>query len=428
MSISELADGVSWRETELGLREVVAKYPDVSPFVILKIDLQRRGAKLTERAVAAIDPSRVSTFYRGINLENGGSIPNGILLRDGTSVLCTIETESSCAAGRYREPYVIDYEGGKFLATDEGEVVDEIDFWPNPDFTNKVTSRGVPMWHVLMTRPQRFDINLYQTCDFWKLGQNCKFCVAGAVYGRSKGEKAEIPNLDDIEEAVVEALKQPGRYRMVFLCSGTIMSGVSPQDDEVNLYIDMLKRIGKYFEHGKVMSQIVATAFTENQLRRLYGETILCGYTADLEVLDEDLFNWVCPGKAKHIGYREWKNRLYKAVDIFGPGRVTTGIVSGLETARPHGFETEDAALEKYLAETDELARHGVGVAQTIFHAEPGAVFYRQKIASLDYLVAYARGADEISRWHGLEFYYDDYRTCGNHPNIDLARSWQGVA
>jgi hypothetical protein len=303
--------------------------------------------------------------------------------------------------------------------------VDEIVFWPKPDYVDKKTSKGTPMWQVLITRPQRMDINLYQTCDFWKKnGMNCKFCIAGAVYNGSKKEKTEIVDMDDVEEAVAEALKQPGRYRMVQLCSGTILSGEEAQDDEVNLYIDMLRRVGKYFEGKKVMSQIVATAFNERQLRRLRDETMLRAYTADLEVLDEEIFNWVCPGKAKYIGYRTWKDRLYAAAEIFGPGTVTTGIVSGVETAPPYGFKSEDEALERCLAEADELACHGVGIAQTIFHAEPGAVFFNVKTGSLDYLTAFAEGVDKIARKHKLGFHCDDYRTCGNHPNTDLARVW----
>jgi hypothetical protein len=316
---------------------------------------------------------------------------------------------------------------GRPVLTDLGEYIDDIYYLPNPGFTSKLTSKGTPMWHVLMSRPQRMDINLYQTCDFWKLpGMNCKYCVAGATFRSTKTEKAEIVDLDDVEEAVVEALKQPGRYRSVFLCSGSLLSGVEPQDDEVNLYIEMLQRVGKYFAGGKIMSQIVATAFTEKQLKRLYNETMLCGYTADLEVLNEEIFNWVCPGKAKYIGYQTWKERLFGAAEIFGSGRVSSGVVSGVEMAQPHGFQSEEEALEKCLAEAEDLARHGVSVSQQIYHVEPGSVFQRQKTATLDYLTAFTRGVDKISRSYGLECFCDDYRTCGNHPNTDMARLWQG--
>ena len=53
-------------------------------------------------------------------------------------------------------------------------------------------------------------------------------------------------------------------------------------------------------------------------------------YTADIEVLNEALFNRHCPGKAEWIGYREWKRRLAGAVGIFGRGRVNTGLVAGV--------------------------------------------------------------------------------------------------
>ncbi|AEF80670.1 radical SAM protein [Leadbettera azotonutricia] len=416
-----------WREQELSLQAVKEKYSDLSPFIILKIDVQRRGAKITRRALDAINPEKDAAFYRGINLESKGVIPYGFLLRDGTSVLCTIEDEAETSFKRFREPYTIDLVNGRPALTDQGEFIDEIYYLPNPHFTNKVTTRGTPMWHVLMSRPQRMDINLYQTCDFWKLaGMNCKYCVAGTTFNSTKGEKAEIVNLDDVEEAVVEALKQPGRYRSVFFCSGSMLGGAEPQDDEVNLYIEMLQRVGKYFRDKKVMSQIVATAFTEKQLRRLHNETMLCGYTADLEVLNEEVFNWVCPGKAKYIGYQGWKERLFKAAEIFGPGSVSTGVVSGVEMVEPQGFKSEEEALEKCLAEAEDLAKHGVTVSQQIYHLEQGSVFQHKKTATLDYLTAFAKGIDQISRRYNLECLCDDYRTCGNHPSGDLARIWQG--
>jgi hypothetical protein len=427
MSNEDVSSPAAWREQEPSYREVIKKYPDVSPFVILKTDVQRRGAKITRRALQAVDPEKDAAFYRGINLESKGNIPYGFLLRDGTSVLCTIEDEADTSFKRFREPYTIDLVNGKPALTDLGEFIEEIFYLPNPWFTNKLTSKGTPMWHVLMSRPQRMDINLYQTCDFWKLaGMNCKYCVAGTTFNATKGEKAEIVDLEDVEEAVAEALKQPGRYRSVFFCSGSLLGGAEPQDDEVNLYIEMLQRVGKYFTEKKVMSQIVATAFTEKQLRRLYNETMLCAYTADLEVLDETVFNWVCPGKAKYIGYKTWKERLFKAAEIFGYGRVSTGVVSGVEMVEPHGFKSETEALEKYLAETEDLAKHGVTVSQQVYHLEPGSVFQWKKTATLNHLIAFARGIDQISRRYKLECFCDDYRTCGNHPSTDLARVWQG--
>jgi hypothetical protein len=171
------------------------------------------------------------------------------------------------------------------------------------------------------------------------------------------------------------------------------------------------------------MVQMVATAFNERQLRRLHDETILTGYTADIEVLNEDVFNWICPGKAQYIGYQGWKDRLYKAVEIFGPGRISTGIVSGVELAQPQGFSSEEEAIEKSLSEAEDLAKHGVGICQTVYNnMAPGSALYRQKNQTLEYNIAFAKALDDLSRRYDIDFTFDDYRTCGNHPNTDLAR------
>jgi hypothetical protein len=309
------------------------------------------------------------------------------------------------------------------MLIDEGEAIEEVSYWPASDYSFKLTGRGTPMWQVLISRPQRMDINTYQHCDFWKEpGMGCKFCFVGATYHQNKDIKTEFVDLDDVEEAVAEALKQPGRFRMIQLCSGTVLGGEELLDDEVNRYIEMLKRIEKHTEGKKIMTQIVATAFNERQLRRLYDETILASYTADIEVLNEAVFNWVCPGKAKYIGYQGWKERLYKAADIFGPDMVDTGIVSGVELAEPYGFCSEEEALEKGISEAEDLARHGVGIAQTVFHVEPGSIFFKQKTATLDYLIAFTKALEELRSTYKLSYYYDDYRTCGNHPNTDLNR------
>ena len=75
-------------------------------------------------------------------------------------------------------------------------------------------------------------------------------------------------------------------------------------DLEVDFYIELLQAIGELFKTKKFPSQLIASAFNEKQLARLYAETGLTSYTSDLEVLNEDLFNWICPGKAKHVGYQ----------------------------------------------------------------------------------------------------------------------------
>jgi hypothetical protein len=418
-----MAAAEQWRDREPSLEEVIRRYPGVSPLVIIKTDVQRRGVDFTQAALDAVDPSRDATLYRGIYTEKQDRMPNGFLLRDGSTIITDLVRGAPPEYNGGRTPYLIDVVEGKTALTDQGRVIEELSFWPKPDYFDKTTSRGLPMWQALVARPQRVDINIYQNCDFWKEARmGCKFCSISATYHQHKDKKAEILSYEDIVESVAEVLKQPGRLRMIQLCAGTMLEGEELLDREVNQYLELLGLLGKLFTGKKILTQLIATAYNRRQLRRLYDETILTGYTADIEVLDEGLFNYICPGKAKYIGYQGWKERLYQAAEIFGPGSVNTGIVSGVELAQPEVFKTEEEALEKCLAEAEELARHGVSVAQTIFRIAPDSHFRTQKAATLDYLIAFAQGLDAQQRKYRLDVYFDDYRTCGNHPNTDLAR------
>ena len=406
----------NWRDEELSITEVIEKYPEVSPFIIIKTDAQRRGVHFTDAALKKVDPQIHQTQSRSFALEKTDLTPFSLLMRDGTSIL----TGDVRVQGA-REPLIVDVVDDKIMICDEGKPLEEVFYWEKPDFYNKTTSSGKPMWHIAWARPQRIDINPNQFCQFWQTpGHGCKYCAIAATY--RKNDKPQFVNPDDIEETVQEALKQPGRYTSIFLTGGTILDGKELLDDEVNLYIDILKRIGKNFGGKRFPSQLIGTAFNKNQLQRLHDETGLMSYTADIEVLNDELFQWICPGKAARIGYQEWKERLFQAVDIFGRGYVNTGLVAGVELAKPNGFASEEEALERVLEEAEDFAKNGVSPVGCVWTVAPGSVFFRQKTPSLEYYVRLSKGFDELRRKYDISIDMDNYRRCGNHPDTDLSR------
>jgi hypothetical protein len=298
----------TWREKELSIFEVIQKYPEVSPFVIIKTDAQRRGLKYTEAALERVNPE----IHQTINRSFGGEVsdkntrePFSLLMRDGTSILAGAHRGS----GEARDPLVIDVVDGKTVITDQGKVLEEVIYWEKPDFYDKFTSKGTPMWQIAWARPQRIDLNPYQDCQFWNTpGHGCKYCAIKGTYQLTN--KPDFVNIDEIDETVTEALKQKGRFTSVFLTGGTILSGKELLDDEVDNYINILQRVGKNFATAKFPSQLIGTAFNKKQLKRLYENTGLMSYTADIEVLNKEQFDWICPGKSAKIGYDEWKKRL----------------------------------------------------------------------------------------------------------------------
>ncbi|OPY63018.1 MAG: hypothetical protein A4E57_03860 [Syntrophorhabdaceae bacterium PtaU1.Bin034] len=404
----------------LSLNEVIEKYPEVPPLVILKTDVQRRGVHYTEAALAKVDESvhqMRSPYIFGSRDAQLSSVPESLLLRDGTSIIVD-------PTPLEKHPYIVDARDGRVVLTDDGEILEEVEYWPKPAYYDKKTASGIPMSFVVSARPQRLNVFQSGFCYFWANNKGCRYCDIVTHFKQQRAELGIPARLTpgDVSETIAEALKEPGRFTGICLTSGSNTNGHLPFDQEVDFYIELLQAIGENFAVKKFPSQLIATAFTKKQLARLYENTGLTSYTADLEVLNEDLFGWICPGKTEWIGYKEWRDRLFRAVGIFGRGNVSTGIVGGVELAKPNGFVSEDDALKSTLEEADFLARNGVNTVYIVWVPKPGSLFRDQQNPSLDYFVRLAKGIHEIRVKYSLPIDYDDYRRCGNHPDTDLSR------
>lgn len=410
--------------SELTFEQVAAKYPEFPRLIMLKTDIHRRGVYYTENALNAVDVTRHQLGGTHIFGTRDGKLtnrPEAFVLRDGTSVLTTPTPLEN-------KPYVVDQINGKLMLTDNHTELEEVFYWDKPDYYGKRTSNGVLMQNVVSARPQRLYLTPNRYCHFWGVegGGGCKFCD---IVNNLKQQHDEIEmqtrlKAVDVSETIREALKEKGRFTAVFLTSGSDFHGEKAFDKEVDFYIEMLHAVGENFTTRKFPSQLLCTALKRDQVKRLYDETGISSITMDIEVLNEKLFNGICPGKAKWIGYQEWKRRLIDAVDIFGPSRVNTGIVSGVELVQPAGFADEDEALVSVLGEADDLAAHGVSTVNMVWVPRAGSPYGQEKNASLEYYVRLALGLQAIRRKYHLEIDFDDYRRCGNHPDSDLARAF----
>ncbi|MDR1367099.1 MAG: radical SAM protein [Candidatus Accumulibacter sp.] len=400
--------------------EVLAEHPDFPRLIALKIDVQRRGVDYTEHAQRAINPERHQLRSPYIFGSRDGEIkplPESLLLRDGTTIL----TDPTPAE---QDPYVVDYINGHFVLIDRGEIVEPVELWPKPAYYGKTTRSGQPMSHIVTARPQRLNVFQSSFCYFWTEDQGCRFCDI-VTHTKQQHKELGVPGRlrpEDVRETIAEAIKEPGRFTNICLTAGSVIKGARLFDREVDFYVELLQAIGENFRTKKFPSQLIASAFDEEQLARLYEQTGLSSYTSDLEVLGEEQFNWICPGKAKWVGYKAWRDRLIRAVDIFGRGNVGTGLVGGVELAKPHGFKSEKDALDSTLAEVDYLAERGVTTVYIVWVPRPGSAFRGQKAPSLDYFIRLAQGLQDARVRHGLRVDFDDYRRCGNHPDSDLAR------
>ncbi len=404
----------------LSLNEIVAKYPDIPRLIIIKTDVQRRGIHYTERALSIVDAAIHQIRSPYLFGSRDGAIkplPESLLLRDGTTIFVD-------PTPLEQNPYQVDLVEGRLALVDNGEVVEFVRLWEKPLYYDQKTSSGIPMSHIASARPQRLNIFQSSYCHFWAEQKGCRFCD---IVNHNKQQKHELGvpvrlKPEDVSETIREALKEPGRFTNICLTAGSVLKGKDLFDHEVDYYIETLLAIGENFATKKFPSELISSAFNEKQLIRLYEQTGIMSYTSDLEVLNEEKFNWICPGKADTLGYNEWKKRLIRAVDIFGKGNVGTGLVGGVELAKPYGFGSEDEALEATFEEAESLAVNGVTTFFIVWVPRPGSDFRGQQNPSLEYFVRLASGLHQIRAKYRLSIDFNDYRRCGNHPDTDLSR------
>lgn len=431
-------------------RRLCAEYPDMSPFVLLKISMVWHGARLSAAALARLqapdyrfasdEPFEIAFTGRTEADDEAPRpvMPGGVLLRDATYVYINWgET--------YDDPYVIDYDpaAGEFtlrepacgtIAADgdaapadarEG-LVDVIGFTPRPALYDFMTSAGTPADALADARAQKLILTAYRRCEFWREGRQCRFC---ALFTR-RGVDPEVP-CAEIAEVVRAALTEPGRYSQLYVSGGSDMGGEPAFSREQDRYGRVLAAMGETFS-GRFACQLMAPAYDADALARIVGQTGVTSYSPNLEVWGAEQFGRLCPGKQAHVGYDEWLRRTADAVGVLGRGNVYTQLVGGAELAGEGAVPSVDDALARNVEACEWFAERGVTCLSVIWRPHRRSVLGWVPMPPIDYYVRLAREFHAVRARHGLVAFEDDYKACGNHPDSDLERCdlpvWQGLA
>ena len=385
----------------------IDKYPDVPRFIILHIDAALRGVKFTEKA---LERAKESCFK---SLEFG-NCPT-VLLRDGTPLG---GREGALSNGG--NPYIVDIVDDKITILDGDRPIENGDYVPHPEFYGKKTSRGTPMEKVGQSNGEAaLTLHPYGHCHFWDTGDGCKYC--SIPIGRVKSHDGRRQtDIQDCYETVKEALKETGRWKIFHLSSGSDPGGETPYDNEVNRVINIIQAIGKNFK-STFPVRLVSSAFSQEQQIRLAETGASIGYEPHIEVWDENLFKWICPGKAKWSGRDYWINSALKAVDIFGEGHVCTQVVGGVEMAQPYGFKTIDDALKSTFEGAEYFSRHGVTISSTIWDSGKGSVFFtqKQKPPGIEYYLRLTQGLHDIRKNYGIKLDWNEHHADTRLDRLD---------
>jgi len=395
------------------------QYPDVHPSIIIKTEVLRMGVKFTERAKE--QAKSLDTVFKGYHLFSYDrsrtvtweeKIPADFFLKNDDTFVQTRVNEDS--------PYTIDYLDGKFALCEDSERLREIYFRIAPGYYAKTLDDGTPMRAIVQSINEQLFITINKYCEMWKTKDQCLFCDFVAQTNEQQKKEVAIVHKtpEQISLVLREALEEP-KHRYLLITGGTILTTYKNKS-EIDYYCEHLNAIAEPLRLlYPVNFQI--NAKNHEEFKKIFDAGVGC-IQPNMEVWDRRLFKILCPGKDKYVGYDEWIRRMIEAVDVFGFAKVAPNFVSGVEMAKPWGFQDVRSALNSTLGGFDYLMKHGILPRLDMWTIEPNSALGGQEPPPLEYYIELGKEYMELRHKYGMPTPYGLSRGC---YRIDTTFDWE---
>ena len=321
--------------------------------VRLKLDLMFDGIRYSEALGQAAEHA-FPNFYP-YRFQPGEANPTGkprvtipylMSLQDGTLVRVKGNGSSSRQVTQSEPPNY------QLLDDEDSDCIHAIRFEPLPQWMGQQTSDGFPMAQAgISLHGDMAIVNIAPGCDYFlqksESGSSlkCSFCAYGAPNERVSHFSQTLgqPQLPDItyqrmQETLKLALDQ-GEINHIYLVAGSLID----LHDEGRRFIDIARAVQQVSQH-RIPVTCGSGALPLEIMQEMHAEKLVDSVCFNLEVWSESLFEKVCPGKNKFVGYRQWIDSLENAVALWGRGRVYTAMVSGIELEPEFNMSWNQAA------------------------------------------------------------------------------------
>lgn len=334
----------------------------------LKLELMFEGVRYSDALGAAAEHA-FPNFYP-YRFQPGESNPTGqtkvtipylMSLADGTLIRVKGNAASAWrVTGSAKQGYSL-------VNDAQPETSHAIDFDPLPDWMRQQTSDGFAMAQAgVSLHGDMAVINIAPGCDYFLHksadGQSmrCSFCAYGAPnerlshFGQVIGQ-AGLPDITfrRMQETLRLALAER-EIRHIYLVAGSL----TDWSEEGERFIEIARAVQQVNEH-RIPVACGSGALPLETLEKLHRERLVDSVCFNLEVWSRDLFEQICPGKNRFVGYDEWIGSLQNAVGLWGRGRVYSAMVAGIEMEPEYGLDWEQAA-ERAIAGAEDLCSRGI--------------------------------------------------------------------
>ena len=360
-----------------------------------ELDRLRVGSEVTEQRHLLFDMNR--KHQAEVTLPEAFYLPNGLFTRfrwDPDSRYQLKSVDGHPVIFRFEEP------------------VAEIDFYKRPKLHDGVTSDGTPFNRIATFDPEgSVHVFFSNECDLKFTGEDCKFCNINSTAEAYRNESVFLKTPRQVGE-VYAAAHAAGFGNHIRLTGGFI-----PERREVDYYLDVADEIKERAGLDQIHGLAVIGAPQDLSIIEKYREAGWSNLSINLELWDRNLFNAICPGKAKRCGgWEHWVKALEYAVDIFGRGNVRSNIVAGLEPKA----STLDGL--------EALATMGVICYAGAWCPNPGSALEGHRTPEVDWHYDLTLKAADIYAKHG--FTTEQLYACAgfHNPAIDAFRINAGDA
>lgn len=284
-------------------------------------------------------------------------------------------------------PYIIKLQNGEPCLFLENINLGSLEYPPIPKWyrhktkTGKIPGEIAPVieWGYLIY------LTVFRNCQYFGKEEECAYCDINHNYRQQKNAGRPYTGVKDIED-ILEVLgrinEEDSIAKVYTITGGSILTNLKKKK-EVDFYLDYARSIEEKFPN-RWMGKIVCQAFEKEDCQKFKDVGIQI-YHPNYEVWDKNLFEKICPGKAKWIGRETWIRRIVDSAEVFGPSCVIPNFVGGVELSEPFGFETVDAAVNSTREGLEFFMSKGIVPRFTAWCPEPYTTLGTQPGPPLEY-------------------------------------------
>ncbi len=269
------------------------------------------------RLVAEIQSLGLRVDKQGATTRVGGAGPSdaGMITIEGVNVTVPVG-----AAFTQSSPYEMRSEDGESWAIyKEGVRVASAEVAPRPKFYDLTTDDGIPYWKIALLHLDSLASTVVQTCAYWGTDDQCHFC--GIELSLESGDTIAAKRPEHLAEVAVAAKELDGAVDI------TLTTGSTYGPDKGALYISKCARAMKDASGLPVEAQFEPPEDLDvlEQVHDMGVDSV----GMHVESFDPETLNRIAPPKGR-TGIEGYFKAWARAVEIFGPGQVSTYVILGM--------------------------------------------------------------------------------------------------